>query len=638
MSWRASLVLFLALALPAASTAGATRLGEALVKAEALGLARHATWEALLHVVPGVFGLRRHSEIPQSAFFLASDGAAHPERELEVTLRALFEVTPAGDQAAHCRFPARAAWLGQQLGLPAEVSAQASCPALTEWQEGLAPRGITLIAPEAFMNNPASMFGHTLLRLDVADPSAPQNLLAYAIDFMAMSEEETGVMFSLKGTFGFYDGFFGLNPFYEKLERYADWENRDIWEYPLDLRNEQVEFILLHLWELSEIGIPYYFFRQNCSYQLIRLLAVAIPGLDFSHGIARVIAPVDTVRDVLDRVGLLGEVRYRPSPATELRTALRALPPDHRQLALDLYSAAIEPDDPRIEALDSEERGAVLEAAYRSLRYRYAKGDSTEEEARERAHTLLAARSRAARGATPPAPRPAVRPDQGHGTALLALAGGVEDGAGFVEFRLRPGFHGRLDPSGGFPADSTVGVFDTRVRWFPSENKLRLEEVVLLELHSNTPRDSFFKPATWGFETGLRTRLFPEDDGDLDRGHVWRTKGSAGFSFEPVGGRLLVQGLVDLGLEVGSGFDHGWAFGPGVVLGMEFASADDRWKTMLQTRATRFVAGDTKTHLQADLGLRRTLTRTTAALVELEGHYYDSESWLEARLSLQWTF
>ena len=59
---------------------------------------------------------------------------------------------------------------------------------------------------------------------------------------------------------------------------------------------------------------------------------------------------------------------------------------------------------------------------------------------------------------------------------------------------------------------------------------------------------------------------------------------------------------------------------------------------MGRTRASRFVAGDTKTHLQADLALRRTLTRTTAAIAEVSGHDFDSESWLEARLSLQWTF
>ncbi|MBW2243989.1 MAG: hypothetical protein JRH01_18565 [Deltaproteobacteria bacterium] len=153
MSWRAFLVLILALAPPTAPAAGAICLDEALAKAEALGLARHATWEALLHVVPGVFGLRRHSKIPEGAFFLASDAAARPARGLQATLRALFETGPTGDQPTHCRFPARAAWLGEQLGLPTEVLAQAPCHALEEWQLALAPRGITLIAPDAFMNN-----------------------------------------------------------------------------------------------------------------------------------------------------------------------------------------------------------------------------------------------------------------------------------------------------------------------------------------------------------------------------------------------------------------------------------------------------------------------------------------------------
>ena len=79
-----------------------------------------------------------------------------------------------------------------RLGVPPEELTQGACPALDTWRAGLAPRGITLIFPEAFMNNPASMFGHTLLRLDVADPSEPRNLLAYAIDFTANTQGDGG--------------------------------------------------------------------------------------------------------------------------------------------------------------------------------------------------------------------------------------------------------------------------------------------------------------------------------------------------------------------------------------------------------------------------------------------------------------
>ena len=620
--------------------AGAARAetSELLQRAEAQGLARHPIWQALLHVVPRSFGLRRASEIPGGRFFLAEDGPSDPAAELAATLRALEAPPAEGDAAVHCRFPARTRWLAEQLGVPLAQLAPAPCPALDEWRKGLAPRGITLIFPEAFMNNPASMFGHTLLRLDVADPSEPRNLLAYAIDFTANSEGDAGPIFLAKGTFGLYPGYFGVNPYYQKLELYGDWQNRDIWEYPLDLAPEEVERVLLHLWELDDVAIPYYFFRQNCSYQLMRLLAVARPELRFRHGFPLGVIPVDSVRDVLAEIGLAGEVRYRPSPASELRTALGSLPRADRGLALGLARGEVEPADERVARLAPQERGAVLGAAYEALKYAFLKGDVTEEISRDRSYRLLVARSRAAPGGAPQVPRPAVRPDEGHGTALVALGGGVEDDDGFVELRVRPSFHGLLDPEAGFPGDSTISVLDTRLRIFPATGRVRLEELVLVQLQSKTPRDDFFRPLSWGLETGVRTRLFPDDDGDLARRNVWRTGGSLGLSYAPGSGPLTLYALADARLEVGSGFDGGWALGPGAELGLELGPSGDRWEGRLFGRATAFVAGDRETDLEAGLGQRLTLTRTTALVGEAGLHHYAGESWLDARVSLQWTF
>jgi hypothetical protein len=629
-----ALALALAQGLPGASGAEVDAL---IQRARVRDLARHPTWEALLHVRPAWFGLRRASEVPDGDFFLATDGRTDPVAELEATLRALLEPGPVGDEAAHCRFPARARWLTRSLELPRERLAPTPCPALDEWRENLSPRGITLVFPEAFMNNPASMFGHTLLRLDVADPSAPENLLGYAIDFTANSGGDAGPVYVAKGVLGLYPGRFGLNPYYEKLEEYADWQNRDIWEYPLDLTREEVEFVLLHLWELDDVEIPYFFFLQNCSYQLIRLLAVVRPELDLGHGFPGGAIPVDTVRDTLGQIALKGEVRYRPSPATALAAFLRTLEPDARSLALRLARGEVEPDDARVARLGAEERGAVLGAAYEALRYAFLQEELGEEVARERSYRLLVARSRAAPGREPRVPRPAVRPDQGHGTALVALGGGVEDDEGFLEVRVRPAFHGLLDPVSGFPGDSTVGFLDTRLRFFPSSQRVRLEELVLVELRSTTPRDDLFRPRSWGLETGIRTRLFP-DDGELDRRLVWRSGGSIGLTYAPGDGPLIVYGLADAWLEFGSGFDAGWALGPGLELGLELEAPGDRWKGRLFARGARFLAGDRETDLELGLGQRLTLSRSTAAIAELGLHRYDGESWMDARLSLQWTF
>ncbi len=599
-------------------------------------LASHPAWRALLHVVPGRLGQTPHSEIPQGPFFLSGRGAEDPAAELEATLRGWLAGPQRGDDAIHCRFPARTRWLADQLGLAGSGS-DAACPALDTWREKLSPRGITLIFAEAFMNNPASMFGHTLLRLDVADPSAPRNLLAFAIDFTASTGGDAGPIFMAKGSFGFYPGRFGLSPYYEKLEVYADWQNRDIWEYPLDLDAAEVERVLLHLWELDDIAIPYYFFRQNCSYQLIRLLAVARPQLGLRHGFPVSVIPVDTVRDALGEIGLLGEPRFRASPAAELRVALAELPKAGRRLALELARGIAEPEDPRVAALDDGERAAVLGAAAAAVRYAFVQDDRPDPELRERSYRLLVARSRAGKVQAPAVPRPAVRPDQGHGTAIAELGAGLEDDEAFLELRVRPAFHGLLDPAAGFPRDSTIGVLDTRLRFYPGANRVRLHELVLVELQSNTPRDDFFQPLSWGLEAGLRTRRFPDGD-DLDRALVFRAGGSLGLTWAPGDGAVTLYGLALARLEIGSGFDRGVAAGPGVELGVGVETPDDRFEGRLFARGLHFLAGEPATPLAAGLGGRLTLGRRTALLAELTAQHFDGESWLDARLGLRWSF
>jgi len=63
------------------------------------------------------------------------------------------------------------------------------------------------------------------------------------------------------------------------VKEYGDFENRDIWEYRLQLTAAQTERLLMHVWELKESYFDYFFFTENCAYQLLPLLEVANPEL-----------------------------------------------------------------------------------------------------------------------------------------------------------------------------------------------------------------------------------------------------------------------------------------------------------------------------------------------------------------------
>ena len=63
------------------------------------------------------------------------------------------------------RFPARTDFLVEHLQLELSLE-HAACPALNRWLETINADKVTLVFPVGYLNNPASLFGHTFLRLD----------------------------------------------------------------------------------------------------------------------------------------------------------------------------------------------------------------------------------------------------------------------------------------------------------------------------------------------------------------------------------------------------------------------------------------------------------------------------------------
>jgi hypothetical protein len=156
------IVSFIALLL-FGTQAQASSLPEVLDTAERLNLANHPTWLKLLHYERDA----NHSEVLTDNFFLSPNGRNDPNAELTATIKAYFD--PWGentDEHARCRFPARYFWLSQQMPLPDYNLREAKCRHLEEWALFDNVQSVSLLLVSGYFGNPASTFGHGLLKLN----------------------------------------------------------------------------------------------------------------------------------------------------------------------------------------------------------------------------------------------------------------------------------------------------------------------------------------------------------------------------------------------------------------------------------------------------------------------------------------
>jgi hypothetical protein len=619
---------------------GGERLARLLDIAKERELHREPAWLGLLHYERSLLPLRApRSHAGAERFFFAADGARNPGAELRATLSAFADPDRLDEDGQHasCAFPARWRWLRAELGPEMDALPRPLCPDYAHWRKGLSARGLSLVYPEGFMSQPASMFGHTLLRLDLSRTGGSEDVLSYAVDFTGDTGSDAGPFYVVKGLFGLYPGRFGIKPYYRHLERYGGLENRDIWEYRLALEERELEALLEHLWELRAVDFPYYFFDENCSYQLLELIRAVRPDVEKRTGFPLAVIPADTLRAATAVPGLVKEIEYRPSKATELRAHIAQLDEHGIDFVRKLVSGELSPSARDLEALPDRRRAAVLEVAYEWLRYAYLTGQVTEADSRGLSRQLLLARSRIPleAGAGPvldAPPRPAVRPDEAHGTAMVSMLGGVEHGDGYLEWRVRPALHDLLDPPGGYPPHMQIAFFDARLRYYPGLARVRLQEFVAIEALSITPAEHVVRPIAWGFDTGLRTRRVRKG-ADLQEKAVWRTDIAAGLS-HGLGPHLVGYGLVALGLDAGPGLQDGASFGPGVRFGLQTRGLGETYGAELRGRYLAYLAGD-PTHA-LDLGLLQRVRVARNHSLEFEASYRRIESQDWAQLGIGW--
>ena len=551
-------------------------------------LARDEEWIRLLHYRKGLFG-GWESEADGEPFFNAKEGKTDPEAELEATVRAFFEPAvpapaPKSDQVDRkapqpaakapaspsqdrkdpkldhplCRFPARFSYLDEQLRFDWSQLPNVDCKGYREFLGLLKPKGLTLVFSSYYLNNPASAFGHTFLRVDQSLKAEDESreLLDYGVDYSANVDTGNPLLYAFKGIFGLFPGMFHRMPFFHKVREYSDYESRDLWEYDLNLTQAETDRVVAHIWELGSTYFAYYYLTENCSYHMLATLEVANPRLQLLQGLRKPVIPGDTVKALFKNPGFVRRIKYRPSNRTQFKQRMSTLNASEEDAVAALMR---DPAAPMPRAFSIAQQVKVLDVAMDLTDVQLARDSvkarsEMDQQGAARQQALLERRAGYdVQTEEPHYPAPEDQmPQRAHGSRRLGFGSGYDQQRGYfhsLSFRLA--LHDLADAGHGFPDGSEIEFLPARLRYYIESPKLSLEELSLIRVKSITPLGRFSHSMSWLVDAGSRRN----HDGGCDNCYTGLFRVGGGYALQAFDAlSFFALGKAELNAPLKSGY------------------------------------------------------------------------------------
>ena len=478
-------------------------------------------WHRLVQYKKLFFG-GYESPAESANFFISPQGKTNPEQELLATIEALSENKTLSSKdgktldPAACVFPARKIWIEKISGtkLPSPT-----CERYARFLEILQPQSMTYVFSSYYLNNPASAFGHTFLRINKGPSSRDgerYELFDYGVGYAALQVSENPFVYSFLGVSGLMPGSFDINPYYYKVREYNDFESRDLWEYDLDFTPDEVTMMVAYIWELLNANFNYHYFSENCAYRILSIFEAVRPSLDLTSQLKSQVMPADTVQTLFESQGLIKSIHYRPSGRATFQARYKSLTSEEQKKIIQF--ANDESLENLKDNLSPEKQRPVLDTAIDYLDFKYPKEILRKEGHYSFKKEILLARAEIG-GISPsikiePPWNEAPHDAQGSRRMGLGLRQWDDDSKSYL-FSFKFSLHDLLDPKLGYPPTAEITMGDFIFAYDEDDKKLSLDRFTFYEVISLAPIDAFNQGVSWrlkvayerGYESNCRQEL-----------------------------------------------------------------------------------------------------------------------------------
>lgn len=423
-------------------------------------------------------------------FFLHPQGKQNPRLELQKTIELLKSTVPVGHTQFRpvCTFPARYQRLAERWPELKSRIDKIECPDLLKWKKTIDAQSISMLYVGPYLNNPASMFGHTLLRFK---RKSGEWLNDYNLAFLATTDpNDSPAMYTIKGIAGGYTGYYHLDPYYINANRYNNSERRDIWEYEIPLSPEELDFFMNHLWEVSlNTGFQYYFTSENCSYFLATIFSATHERFkDFPKTF--LLHPIEITKYFAQT----NSYTFRPSVRKKILHRYALLSGEQNKTRREIERTKTIPQG----FTDTQVLDVLIESEktrnYKRLKFTTAENPYLNE--------LLKTRAVIPQASPPDNIQTRVNPIEIHDPMRLSLGGSTDQ----LRSRFSLGYHGVRDSEQGLSQWSFVDYLglETQTR----RNKTTINEVLLIDIISLAPMMWDFPEFSWQLKSVFETQCW----------------------------------------------------------------------------------------------------------------------------------
>lgn len=479
-------------------------------------------WLKIMHYEGS--GSSYHSRVTNMDFFFNFEQSKDPVKEFDKQKqffsKAKFDKK---DMETLCKFPMRVKYFSRLLKKDIPIN---DCKKYIKWKKLLDFKTIKFIYASSFPNNPASMFGHTLLTLS-KDEKKP-SLESIAISYMAQpSEEDSPPVYLFKGLTGGYKGRYQINRFYDVLKLYQKQEDRNLWFFNIEATENQKDSLLALLWEAKNtLDKPYLFFDKNCSYELLSLLYAADIIEDIRGEFGIFTMPLETYKKVAEKYGQGLEEKVFISNISNIERQIAQMQPEKKRklyASMSTPKKAMEDTDVLDMNIQLQHRKILKNSLWMSkdfvtlsdlLVYR-SNIDTVSNIDRE--YSVSAKNN--------------LSPLYTNSIHRLLLANHFSSEGALMELAYRSGVRGYLDQRFLYDNESIVEFFNTSIFFDPENSKVKLNEFTLIDIKSMDSFSLLSPLPSWSIGANVRSQN--EYDFTCDNCYEANVYGGGGLSLSP---------------------------------------------------------------------------------------------------------